>query len=99
MSFVTTQPPALVAAAADLLGIGSAMNAHNAAATATTTAVVPPAADEVSALIAAQFAAHAVLYQEISAHAAAIHDQLVTALGTRAASYGAAEAANTAAFG
>ncbi len=99
MSFVTTQPQALTAAAGDLLGIGSAMNAHNAAATATIAAVFPPAADEVSALIAAQFAAHAALYQEVSAHAAAIHDQLVTTLGTNAASYGASEAANAAALG
>ncbi|MCV7075271.1 PE family protein [Mycobacterium szulgai] len=99
MSFVTTQPRALVAAAADLLGIGSAMTAHNAAATATTTAIVPPAADEVSSLIAAQFAAHAALYQEVSAYAAAIHDELVTTLGTSSASYAAAEAANAAAVG
>ncbi|ORB85738.1 PE family protein [Mycobacterium kansasii] len=99
MSFVTTQPQALAAAAGDLLGIGSAMNAHNVAATATTTAVVPPAADEVSALVAAQFAAHAALYREVSAHAAAIHDHLVTTLGTSAASYAAAETANATAVG
>ncbi|KAA1250085.1 PE family protein [Mycobacterium simiae] len=99
MSFVTTQPEALLAAAGDLLGIGSAMNAHNAAATATTTAILPPAADEISGLITAQFAAHALLYQQVSAQAAAIHDQLVTTLGTSAASYAVAEATNAAAVG
>lgn len=99
MSFVTTQPEALAAAAGDLLGIGSAMKALNAFATATAAAVVPPAADEVSALIAAQFAAHAALYQEISTYAAAIHDELVSTLGTSATSYAAAEAGNAAAVG
>jgi hypothetical protein len=59
MSFVTTQPEALSAAATSLQGIGSALNAQNTAAAAPTTGVVPAAADEVSALTAAQFAAHA----------------------------------------
>ncbi|WP_205876553.1 PE family protein [Mycobacterium camsae] len=98
MSFLTVQPDAVIAAAGGLLGIGMAMNAHNTAATVTTTAVVPPAADEVSALIATQFTAHAVLYQEVSAYAATIHDQLVTTLGSNAASYAAAEAANATAL-
>ena len=50
MSFVTTQPEALAAAAGSLQGIGSALSAQNAAAAAPTTGVVPAAADEVSAL-------------------------------------------------
>ncbi|CFA18335.1 PE-PGRS family protein [Mycobacterium tuberculosis] len=41
MSFVTTQPEALAAAAANLQGIGTTMNAQNAAAAAPTTGVVP----------------------------------------------------------
>lgn len=53
MSFVTTQPEALAAAAGSLQGIGSALNAQNAAAATPTTGVVPAAADEVSALTAA----------------------------------------------
>ncbi|MHA7651786.1 PE family protein [Mycobacterium sp. ML4] len=99
MSFLTVQPDALIAAAGGLQGVGSAINAHNAAAAVTTAAVVPPAADEVSALIAAQFATHAALYQEVSAYAATIHDELVTTLGTSAASYAAAEAANATVLG
>ena len=59
MSFVTTQPELLTLAAGNLQSIGSAMTAGNAAAAAPTTGVVPAAADEVSALTAAQFAAHA----------------------------------------
>ncbi|HYB35173.1 MAG TPA: PE family protein [Mycobacterium sp.] len=97
MSFVTTQPEMLAAAANHLQGIGSALDAQNAAAAAPTTGVVPAAADEVSALTAAQFAAHAQMYQAVSAQAAAIHDMFVTILQTSAESYAATEAANAAA--
>ena len=41
MSFVSTQPEALTAAASTLQGIGSSMSAQNAAAAAPTTEVVP----------------------------------------------------------
>jgi PE family len=94
MSFVTTQPELLTAAAGNLAGIGSAMNAENSAAAAPTTGVIPAAADEVSALTAAQFAVHAQMYQVISAQAAAIHDMFVNTLETSAGSYAATEAAN-----
>ena len=86
MSFVTTQPEALSTAATALGGIGSSFSAQNAAAAAPTTGVVPAAADEVSALTAAQFAAHAQLYQAVAAQAAAIHEQFVNTLGTGAGS-------------
>ena len=99
MSFVTTQPEQLAAAAGDLTGIGSQLNAQNAAAAAPTTGVVPAAADEVSALTAAQFAAHAQLYQAVSVQAAAIHEMFVNTLGTSAGSYAATEAANAVAAG
>jgi hypothetical protein len=99
MSFVTTQPEALAAAAGSLQGIGSALSAQNAAAAAPTTGVVPAAADEVSALTAAQFAAHAQMYQAVSAQAAAIHEQFVNTLANSSASYAITEIANTAATG
>jgi PE family len=99
MSYVTTQPEMLSAAAGDLHGIGAAVSAGNAAAAAPTTGVVPAAADEVSALTAAQFAAHAQMYQDFSAQAAAIHEQFVATLATSAGSYQATEAANAAAAG
>ncbi|RFZ08692.1 PE family protein [Mycobacterium marinum] len=99
MSFVTTQPEMLVAAAGNLQGLGSAMSAVNAAAAAPTTGVVPAAADEVSALTAAQFAAHAGMYHAVSTQAAAIHDQFVATLSTSAGSYAATEAANATAAG
>ena len=94
MSFVTTQPEALAFASANLQGIGSVMSAQNAAAAAPTTGVIPAAADEVSALTAAQFAAHAQLYQAVSAQAAAIHEMFVNTLSISAGSYAATEAAN-----
>lgn len=56
-----------------------------------------PAADEVSALTAAHFAAHAAMYQSVSARAAAIHDQFVATLASSASSYAATEVANAAA--
>jgi PE family len=99
MSFVTTQPDALSAAAGDLQGIGADLTAHNSAAAAPTTAVSPAAADEVSALTAAQFTAHAQLYQAVSAQAAAIHEMFVNTLSTSAVSYAATEAANAVAAG
>jgi predicted DNA-binding transcriptional regulator YafY len=99
MSFMTTQPEALAAAAGTLQGIGSTLNAQNAAAEAATTGVVPAAADQVSALTAAQFAAHAHMYQAVSAQAAAIHEMFVNTLATSSGSYAATEAANAAATG
>ena len=99
MSFVTTQPEMLSTAAGDLASIGSAFTVQNAAVAAPTTGVVPAAADEVSALTAAQFAAHAQLYQAVAAQAAAIHEQFVNTLATSSRSYAATEAANAAAAG
>jgi hypothetical protein len=96
---VTTQPEALTSAAGTLQGIGSSMSAQSAAAATPTTGVVPAAADEVSALTAAQFAAHAQMYQAVSAQVAAIHELFVNTLGTSAGSYAATEAANAIAAG
>ncbi|BCP04655.1 PE family protein [Mycobacterium paraintracellulare] len=94
MSFVTTQPEFLAAAAGNLRGIGAVMSAQNAAAAGPTTGIAPAAADEVSALTATHFVAHAQLYQAIVAQAAAVHEMFVNTLGTSAGSYAATEAAN-----
>lgn len=99
MSFVTTQPEALASAASSLQAIGSALNAQTAATSAPTTGVVPAAADEVSALTATQFAAHASLYQSVAAQAAAIHEMFVATLKASSESYAVTEAANAAAAG
>lgn len=99
MSFVNTQPEILAMAAGDLQGLGSAVSAGNAAAAAPTTGVIPAAADGVSALTAAQFAAHAQMYQAVRTPAAAIHDVFVTTLGASAGLYAATEATNAIAVG
>ncbi len=95
MSFVFTHPEALAAAAGHLNGVGSAMAAQNVAAAPATTALPSAAADEVSALTAAQFSVHAAIYQSVSAHATAIHELFIATLGASANSYAATEAANT----
>ena len=97
MSFVTTLQAMLEAAAGELQSIGAAVADGNTAAAAPTTGVIPAAADEVSALTAASFAAHGVLYQQLSAQATAIHELFVSTLGISAGSYAACEAANAAA--
>lgn len=94
MSFVDIVPEMLSAAAGNLQIIGSAVSAQNAAALAPTTGLVPAAADEVSALTAMQFAAHAQMYQTVSAKATAIHQMFVTILSASAGSYATTEAAN-----
>jgi hypothetical protein len=99
MSFVTANSDAMAAAAGSLQAIGATMSAQNAAAAAPTTSVVPAAADEVSALTAAQFAAHAQMYQAVSSQAQAIHDMFVNTLATSSGSYAATELANAAAAG
>jgi hypothetical protein len=97
VSFVTTQPQALMTSAGNLQGIAAAMSAANGTAPAPTTGVVPAAADEVSALTTTQFAAHTQMYQTISARAAAIHEMFVNTLRTRGGSSAATAPATAAA--
>src|ERR1700741_1451756 len=99
MSFVIAAPEFLASAATDLANIGSTLGAANAAAATQTTGVLAAAEDEVSAAIAAPFAAHGQGFQALSAQAAAFHAQFVQALTAGAGSYVSAEAANVAAFG
>ncbi|OJZ75668.1 hypothetical protein BRW65_03730 [Mycobacterium paraffinicum] len=94
MSFLTTQPDLLLAAAGQLQSIGSAVTAANSTAAFAITGVVPAAADEVSVVTAATFAGYGQQYQAISAEAGMIHEQFVSALGLSADSYAATEAAN-----
>lgn len=83
-----------MAAAGDLAGTGSAVAAKNKAAAAPTTGVVPAAADPVSVLTAAQFAAYGQLYQALSSQAEGILYQFVNTLRTSAGSYALTEGAN-----
>jgi PE family len=99
VSFVTTQPDVLTGAAGNLAGIGDSMAARNAAAAAPTTGLAPAASDIVSAMTATQFGQHGVLYQQIAAQAAAVHESLVATLRSGAGAYALTEAANAAAAG
>lgn len=94
MSFVSALPEELYATAADLRGIGDALAAQSAAAASPTTGVIPAAGDEVSALTAMQFVAHAQMYQVISRRAAVVHERFVATLQRNAGSYAATDAAN-----
>ena len=98
MSYVIATPEMIASAASDVANIGSTLNAANAAAVAPTVAVLPAAADEVSASIANLFSAHAADYQALARRAAAFHEQFMQNLTAGAGSYVGAEAANVAAF-
>lgn len=99
MSFLMAQPEVLGAAARELHGINASVREGSSAVAAATTGVVPAAADVVSILTAQQFSRHGQVFQEISAQAAVVREQLVTMLGISAGSYAATEIANTAAVG
>jgi PE family len=77
MSFVIAAPEMVAVAASDLANLGSTLSEANAAALAPTTGLLPAAADEVSAGIAAFFGAHAQAYQTLSAQAGAFHQHFV----------------------
>ncbi|MGO9694275.1 MAG: PE family protein [Mycobacterium sp.] len=95
MSYVTAAPEMLAAAAADLATIDSSLSAAHTAAAAPTFALVPAAADEVSASIAHLFSQHAEDYQALAGQAAAFHEQFIQHLNASARSYASTEAANT----
>jgi hypothetical protein len=98
MSYVIAAPEMIASAASDVANIGSTLNAANAAAVAPTVAVLPAAADEVSASIANLFSAHAADYQALASRAAAFHEQFMQHLTAGAGSYVGADAANVAAL-
>ncbi|WP_232065410.1 PE family protein [Mycobacterium shinjukuense] len=85
--------------AADVEEIGSTIQAASAAAGGHTTAVMQMAADEVSLAVAALFSQHGRQFQELSAQAAAFHDEFVRALKAAAGAYASSEAANAALTG
>jgi PE family len=96
MSYVIAEPETLVSAAADLATLDSSLSAAHLAAAAPTVALMPAAADEVSADIAHLFSQHAEDYQALAGQAAALRHQLIHNLNASAQSYAGAEAANVA---
>ncbi|WP_261901033.1 PE family protein, partial [Mycobacterium marinum] len=96
MSFVITLPELIDSAATDLANIGAALNTATAAASASTTGILAPAGDEVSAAVAALFSQHAHAYQAASAQAATFQQRFVQALTAGASAYAGAESASAA---
>ncbi|MCV7378193.1 PE family protein [Mycobacterium alsense] len=96
MTGLITVPETLAATAADVQGIGSAINTAGASAAGQTTGMVAAAQDEVSAAIADLFAAYGREYQAVLSQAEAFHAEFTRALTAAAGTYAQAEAANTA---
>lgn len=94
MSFLTVAPDMVTAAAGNLESVGSALNEAAVAAAPATVGLAAPAADRVSAVVAAMLGAYARDFQGISAQIAGFHNQFVGALRGGAAAYASAEAAN-----
>ncbi len=98
MPYVIAAPEPMAAAAADLATIGSSLKVAYAEAAAPTVALVPAAADEVSATVAQLFSRHAEGYQALAGHAAAFHEHFSRNMTASAHSYASAEAANASAL-
>ena len=96
MSYVMAAPEMMAAAATDVAAVGSTLSAAHMAAAAPTVAVIPAAADEVSASIAQGFSRAAQEFQALAGQAAAFNQKFVQHLTAGAGSYAAAEAANAA---
>lgn len=96
MPYVIATPELMTSAAADLATIGANVNAAHLITAAPTVAVIPAAADEVSAAIASAFANHAEAFQALAGKAAAFNDQFVQTLTSGGAAYAATEATSAA---
>jgi len=96
VSNVTAVPEMMAAAATDVAAIGSTVNAAHMAAAVPTVAVIPAAADEVSASIAQVFSGVAQDFHALVGQAATFGQQFAQHLSASAGSYVATEAANLA---
>jgi hypothetical protein len=96
MSYVIAAPEMMTSAATDLDSLGSMLSEAHTLAAARTVAVLPAAADEVSAGIAHLFSAHAQEYQALAGRAAAFEEQFAQHLIASAGSFARSEAANSA---
>jgi hypothetical protein len=94
VSFVNARPDALAAAASNLADIGSKISQANDAAAGATAEMVAPAADQVSAAVAALLGGHAQDYQALSSQMAAFHDQFVQGITAAGSAYGNTDAGN-----
>ncbi|HET9877523.1 MAG TPA: PE family protein [Mycobacterium sp.] len=69
-----------------------ALSAQNTAAAGPATGAVSAAADDISPLAAAQFAAYAAMYRRITAEFAAVHEMFLATINSFAGSYATTEA-------
>jgi protein-S-isoprenylcysteine O-methyltransferase Ste14 len=93
MSYVISTPEMMSSAATDFAAIGANVSAAHMVAAAPTVAVIPAAADEVSAGVAHLFSQHAANYQALAGQAAAFQEQFMQHLTAGAFSYADIEAA------
>jgi PE family len=96
MSYVIVAPEAMTTTATDLAGIGSTLSAAHMTAALPTAALIPAAADEVSASIAHLFSQCGGAFQALAGHASMFHDQFVHNVKASAGAYTSAETANAA---
>lgn len=87
-------PATIAQAATDLTAIDSTLIAAHLQAAGPTRALLPPAADEVSAGITQLFSQHADDFQQAAAQASVYHDQFIQKMTAAAGSYAGAEAVN-----
>jgi PE-PPE domain/PE family len=99
MTSVLTDPQVMATAAADVAGLGSAINETTAAAAGPTTRVVAAAADEVSAATATLFSTYAQEHQAVINQALVFHGEFAQALAAAGNAYAEAEAAASGALG
>src|ERR1700685_83394 len=93
MAYVVVGPERVGASAGDLVRLGSAIDAANAAARVSTTQLWAAGGDEVSAAIAALVGEVGQAYQVGSVQAARFFQQFVRTLDAGAGAYATAEAA------
>jgi hypothetical protein len=91
MSFVNVTPQAVEAAATDLSAIGSTFEEATSFASASTTSIMPAAADEVSAAISALFNTHGAEFQALAQQAQQFHREFVQTLSQSSAAYQATD--------
>lgn len=99
MSVLSVAPELVSAAVGDLSGIGSAISEANLVAAAPTLGVVAPAADSVSAELAALFGTHAQTYRAVSSQADVFHQKFVATLSHSSTAYSQAEVESASALG
>lgn len=99
MSYVTAEPHVLGSVAAEIEGIGSALNAARGAAAGPTSSLAAAAGDEVSAAVANVFGGFGQEYQAAVAQFEAFNHQFQQTLASAGMAYAETEAAVAAALG